>query len=783
MTIKKLTITSILILTCLTIPVNSQVQLIGNLSTYVNDFITSSAFPLADGNNYQHPTTAEKTAWSNCVSAIYSGNYSLAHSTAAGIGYRVVQFYDQTKLKSYYILEKLSSSSNHWGMFIYNPTAKRSKLFIQAPHPKYDMNTGRQGIDMFRELDCRAFYVSGTHRCNSTTNSNCSGTSTVCGTYGPYKISDQPHTVDGTLQLTTMLLNNFINNLFVIQTHGFSMGEGDPHLIISNGTRLTPSIDYIAILRDNLLAVDDTLTFKIAHIDLSWDKLIALTNTQGRLINNSSNPCSNNATITTGRFIHIEQALSLRNTAAARKKLSDATALTFPLDEISLTAPNGGEVVLPGDNYNITWTSSGFVGAVKIEFTTDNGSTWSIITSSTENDGVYTWVVPSIGTWRAKVRISDTSNNMIADASNTSFKIKHTVYPATGNSQFADPAAPFGPRKLNGVYDFHRGIDYAGVYNTPILSSHPGVIVRKEDSTQTAGTSLERFGNWMLVKIDSEDGQPWHNAYLHLNGFHKYNVGDTVTTADTIGFMGRSGTGINTVHLHFEFYKNLSGTAINKDKAKNPVEILPYDDLNAYSVTFINRNDSTAVQIEIPETELDFDAIALYGSTKTKTVSYNNRVGIDPDNNDNPRYNEVFIDPDNFREDSLFQRIRFWTKDSETGVIDSIKIMDVKGHIMSFTRTSINETFSQPVNFELHQNYPNPFNPATTITISLAEGKKITLDVVSVTGELVSVITTGYYERGNYSFNFDGRGLSSGLYFCRLKTDTYTKSIKLILMK
>ena len=102
---------------------------------------------------------------------------------------------------------------------------------------------------------------------------------------------------------------------------------------------------------------------------------------------------------------------------------------------------------------------------------------------------------------------------------------------------------------------------------------------------------------------------------------------------------------------------------------------------------------------------------------------------------------------------------------------------------MSFTRTSINEAFSQPVNFELHQNYPNPFNPATTITISLAEGKKITLDVVSVTGELVSVITTGYYERGNYSFNFDGRGLSSGLYFCRLKTDTYTKSIKLILMK
>ena len=171
----------------------------------------------------------------------------------------------------------------------------------------------------------------------------------------------------------------------------------------------------------------------------------------------------------------------------------------------------------------------------------------------------------------------------IGDTSNSTFKIKHSVYPTTGLTLFVDPASAFGSRKLNGVYDFHRGIDFPGTYNIPIHPALPGVIVRKEDSTVTSGTGLERFGNWILVKIDSASGYPQHNAYLHLNGFHKFNVGDTVTTSDTIGFMGKSGYQINTVHLHFELYKNLTGTTIDKDKAKNSIEVLPIHNSNSYT--------------------------------------------------------------------------------------------------------------------------------------------------------------------------------------------------------
>lgn len=674
----------------------SQVQLTGNLTNYVDNFIASLPSTYG-GNEYQPPSTSDLNTWGNAVTNILQGNYSSAHSSADGIGYRVVEYTDNSVSpnKKYYILEKKSSSTNHWGMFIFNPAALRTKLFIQSPHPKYDLNTGKQGFYIFKNLGCRAFFVSGTHRCNNSTATTCSGTSTVCtGQDDPYKISDQAHVVNGTLQRATEILNSSITNLMVIQVHGFSQDSGDPDLIMSNGTRYTPNPDYILTLKNNLLAIDDTLSFKIAHIDLTWTKLIATVNTQGRLLNGSGDPCSQSATGTSGNFIHVEQCLALRNTDAARKKLSDAIGLTFAPDGLTLTSLNSGEVLTSGTNFNITWSTSGLVGTVKLEYSINNGTSWSTITSSATNTGSYSWAVPNIGTWRAMVRISDAEYNTIGDTSNSNFKITHAVYPTTGTTLFVDPGAAFGPRLLSGVYDFHRGIDFPGTYNIPIRPAMAGVIVRKEDSTVTAGTGLQRFGNWILVRIDSANGQSRHNAYLHLNGFHTFNVGDTVSTIDTIGYMGKSGYEINTVHLHFELYKNLNGTAIDKDKAKNPIEILPYTNSNSYVVNFLTNGDSSAVEVSTPDTELDFDGLTIYGSLVSRTIGFNSRVGIDPLNNDNPYYNDVSIIPDPFIQDSATQRIKFWTKNSVIGIIDSVLLNDAKGYSVVISQSSFGNRYA-----------------------------------------------------------------------------------------
>jgi murein DD-endopeptidase MepM/ murein hydrolase activator NlpD len=370
------------------------------------------------------------------------------------------------------------------------------------------------------------------------------------------------------------------------------------------------------------------------------------------------------------------------------------SVITFAQDGLTIISPNGGEVLSSGTKYNITWSTSGLISNVKLEYSIDNGVSWSTITSSTTNTGVYIWTVPNIGTWRAKVRISDAEDSSIGDRSNSRFKIQHVVYPTTGNTLFVDPDAAFGPRLLNGVYDFHRGIDFPGTYNVPIHAAMPGVIVRKLIAEQTVGTPLERSGNFLLVKIDSANGEPRHNAYAHLNGFYKFNVGDTVSTLDTIGFMGKSGVDIYTVHLHFELYKNLNDTLINKDKAKNAIEILPYTNSNSYVVDFLTSGDSSGVEVSVPETELDFDGLTIYGSLASRTIRFNSRVGIDPNNNDNPNYNNVFIDPIRFVGDSSTKRIRFWTKNNVIGTIDSIKLYDVKGYSVTISQSSLGDRYA-----------------------------------------------------------------------------------------
>ena len=90
---------------------------------------------------------------------------------------------------------------------------------------------------------------------------------------------------------------------------------------------------------------------------------------------------------------------------------------------ITVTCPNGGESFVVGSKRNITWTSSGSIANVKIKYSINNGSNWTTITSSTANDGSYSWTVPNKLSSSCLVRISDSSNSSISDKSNSVFSI------------------------------------------------------------------------------------------------------------------------------------------------------------------------------------------------------------------------------------------------------------------------------------------------------------------------------------------------------------------------
>ena len=103
---------------------------------------------------------------------------------------------------------------------------------------------------------------------------------------------------------------------------------------------------------------------------------------------------------------------------------SDLTLTTLiQVQSLTVTSPNGGESWLGWWNRNITWTTTGTIANVKLEYTTDNGTSWTTITASTANANSYAWTVPNLSSANCRVRVSDAANPAVSDVSDAVFTI------------------------------------------------------------------------------------------------------------------------------------------------------------------------------------------------------------------------------------------------------------------------------------------------------------------------------------------------------------------------
>lgn len=88
-----------------------------------------------------------------------------------------------------------------------------------------------------------------------------------------------------------------------------------------------------------------------------------------------------------------------------------------------------------------------------------------------------------------------------------------------------------------------------------------------------------------------------------------------------------------------------------------------------------------------------------------------------------------------------------------------------------------------PSEYKLYQNYPNPFNPVTKIRFELPYKNNVEIKIFNVLGQEIVTLVNGILSEGFHEFTFDGSNLSSGIYFYRLKTDTFVESKKMLLIK
>ncbi len=98
--------------------------------------------------------------------------------------------------------------------------------------------------------------------------------------------------------------------------------------------------------------------------------------------------------------------------------------------------------------------------------------------------------------------------------------------------------------------------------------------------------------------------------------------------------------------------------------------------------------------------------------------------------------------------------------------------------------TGINQNGSEvPENYSLSQNFPNPFNPVTNIKFTLPAGGLTKLVIFDIMGREVATLLNKDMNAGSYTADFDASSLSSGVYFYKIISGSFTDTKRMVLVK
>ncbi|HQU71563.1 MAG TPA: FG-GAP-like repeat-containing protein [Calditrichia bacterium] len=126
------------------------------------------------------------------------------------------------------------------------------------------------------------------------------------------------------------------------------------------------------------------------------------------------------------------------------------------------------------------------------------------------------------------------------------------------------------------------------------------------------------------------------------------------------------------------------------------------------------------------------------------------------------------------------------------GDLDVTAIDEIADLLFIFENPGVTAIEPAPLNlaqtFRLEQNFPNPFNPETTLTYSMASGGEVELSLYNVRGEKLATLFAGRQAAGTHHLKWngldaDGREVVSGIYFCYLRVNGASQTIKMMLMR
>ena len=98
------------------------------------------------------------------------------------------------------------------------------------------------------------------------------------------------------------------------------------------------------------------------------------------------------------------------------------------------------------------------------------------------------------------------------------------------------------------------------------------------------------------------------------------------------------------------------------------------------------------------------------------------------------------------------------------------------------------DNMALPDAFAMHQNYPNPFNPTTQLNYDLPSESHTRILIFDVKGREVAELVNRDLQAGRYTALWNGKdtngvSMPAGIYFARMITSDYAKTVKMLLVK
>ena len=188
----------------------------------------------------------------------------------------------------------------------------------------------------------------------------------------------------------------------------------------------------------------------------------------------------------------------------------------------------------------------------------------------------------------------------------------------------------------------------------------------------------------------------------------------------------------------------------------------------------------SSLGMTLPENNFNADPQLLKSSDNLYRLS-----SISPAiNNANQDYNYVTVDMDGQqrRENSDIGADEFSTEPIK---MSPVSAADTGPGFMREPTSVSGSKKNAVTSFMLYQNYPNPFNPSTTISFTVPVNRFITLKVYNILGIEVASLIDEEKEAGWYNYELAVRNyeLPSGIYFYQLRTDDFSQTRKMVVLK